>query len=58
MKTIAREPPYRDATVDRDDIAPAANIIAAKREGVSNYIVKPFTANTLKEKLVSVLGQF
>lgn len=34
------------------------NIIAAKREGVTNYIVKPFTANTLKEKLVSVLGAF
>lgn len=34
------------------------NIIAAKREGVSNYIVKPFTANTLKEKLVAVLGNF
>lgn len=34
------------------------NIIAAKKEGVSNYIVKPFTANTLKEKLVAVLGAF
>ncbi len=34
------------------------NIIAAKREGVSNYIVKPFTANTLKDKLTTVLGSF
>jgi two-component system chemotaxis response regulator CheY len=34
------------------------NIIAAKKAGVSNYIVKPFTANTLKDKLVAVLGQF
>jgi two-component system chemotaxis response regulator CheY len=34
------------------------NIIAAKKAGVSNYIVKPFTANTLKEKLVAVLGDF
>ena len=34
------------------------NIIAAKKEGVSNYIVKPFTANTLRDKLVAVLGQF
>ena len=34
------------------------NIIAAKKEGVNNYIVKPFNANTLKEKLTAVLGQF
>ena len=35
-----------------------ANVIAAKEAGVSNYIVKPFNAATLKEKLVSVLGNF
>lgn len=34
------------------------NIIAAKQAGVNNYIVKPFNANTLKEKLSAVLGQF
>jgi two-component system chemotaxis response regulator CheY len=34
------------------------NIIAAKQAGVSNYIVKPFNALTLKEKLVAVLGNF
>ena len=34
------------------------NVIAAKEAGVSNYIVKPFTAETLKAKLVSVLGEF
>jgi len=34
------------------------NVIAAKQAGVSNYIVKPFTAETLKTKLVSVLGDF
>ena len=34
------------------------NIIAAKNAGVSNYIVKPFNAQTLKQKLVSVLGEF
>lgn len=34
------------------------NVIAAKEAGVSNYIVKPFNAATLKAKLVSVLGQF
>jgi two-component system chemotaxis response regulator CheY len=34
------------------------NVIAAKEAGVSNYIVKPFNAATLKAKLVSVIGQF
>ena len=34
------------------------NVIAAKQAGVSNYIVKPFNTETLKEKLVSVLGDF
>jgi len=34
------------------------NVIAAKQAGVSNYIVKPFNAETLKSKLVSVLGPF
>ncbi|HEU5047309.1 MAG TPA: response regulator [Rickettsiales bacterium] len=34
------------------------NIIAAKEAGVNNYIVKPFSAETLKSKLVSVVGQF
>ncbi len=31
------------------------NIIAAKQAGVSNYIVKPFTAETLKEKIERVI---
>ena len=34
------------------------NVIAAKEAGVSNYIVKPFNAETLRSKLVSVLGEF
>jgi two-component system chemotaxis response regulator CheY len=34
------------------------NVIAAKEAGVSNYIVKPFNAETLKTKLTSVLGEF
>ena len=32
------------------------NVVAAKEAGVSNYIVKPFNAETLKAKLSSVLG--
>jgi two-component system chemotaxis response regulator CheY len=35
-----------------------ANVMTAKEAGVSNYIVKPFNAATLKGKLVTVLGQF
>lgn len=34
------------------------NVIIAKKAGVSNYIVKPFNANVLKEKLTAVLGAF
>ena len=34
------------------------NVVLAKQAGVSNYIVKPFNAETLKMKLVSVLGPF
>jgi two-component system chemotaxis response regulator CheY len=34
------------------------NVIAAKQAGVSNYIVKPFNAATLKTKLAAVLGNF
>ncbi|MCX8133170.1 MAG: chemotaxis response regulator CheY [Roseococcus sp.] len=31
------------------------NVIAAKQAGVSNYIVKPFNAETLREKIEKVL---
>lgn len=34
------------------------NVIAAKEAGVTNYIVKPFNAETLKAKLVAVFGNF
>ena len=33
----------------------AENIVAAKQAGVSNYIVKPFSAETLKSKIEKVL---
>ena len=32
------------------------NVIAAKRAGVSNYIVKPFNAQTLQHKIAAVFG--
>jgi two-component system chemotaxis response regulator CheY len=34
------------------------NVLEAKKAGVSNYIVKPFNAETLKKKLATVLGPF
>ncbi|MBC8241022.1 MAG: response regulator [Alphaproteobacteria bacterium] len=34
------------------------NVIAAKKAGVNNYIVKPFNAATLKTKMSSVIGEF
>lgn len=33
------------------------NVLAAKDAGVSNYIVKPFNAETLRAKIASVLGE-
>ena len=33
------------------------NVIAAKRAGVSNYIVKPFNAQTLEHKIAAVFAQ-
>ena len=32
------------------------NVIAAKKAGANNYIVKPFTAQVLKDKISAVLG--
>ena len=32
------------------------NVIAAKKAGVNNYIVKPFNAATLKSKMEAVFG--
>ena len=32
------------------------NVLAAKKAGVSNYIVKPFNAQTLKSKIDAVFG--
>jgi two-component system, chemotaxis family, chemotaxis protein CheY len=33
------------------------NVIAAKRAGVDNYIVKPFNAQTLKTKIEAVFAE-
>lgn len=34
------------------------NVIAAVQAGVNNYIVKPFNAATLREKMIKVIGEF
>jgi two-component system chemotaxis response regulator CheY len=34
------------------------NVIAAKKAGVNNYLVKPFNAETLKSKISAVIGDF
>ena len=34
------------------------NVVAANEAGVSNYIVKPFNAATLRNKLSAVVGDF
>lgn len=34
------------------------NVMTAREAGVDNYIVKPFTAATLKSKLSSIFGNF
>jgi len=31
------------------------NVIAAVKAGVSNYIVKPFTAETLNDKIMKII---
>jgi two-component system chemotaxis response regulator CheY len=31
------------------------NVLAAKRAGVSDYIMKPFNAETLRDKIAKVL---
>lgn len=36
--------------------ARATYVVAAKQAGVSNYVLKPFNAATLKEKIEAVVG--
>ena len=52
--TRLRKTPFIMVTAE----SKSENVIAAKEAGVSNYIVKPFNAGTLKDKMVSVLGTF
>lgn len=59
LKTVRSDPklkkiPFIMVTAE----SKTENVVAAKQAGVSNYIVKPFNAETLKQKLESVLGPF
>ena len=38
--------------------AKTENVVAARAAGVNNYVLKPFTAATLKQKIVAVMGDF
>lgn len=55
LKTVRADPkfkhlPFLMVTAE----AEKENIIEAVKSGVSNYVVKPFTAQTLKEKLQKI----
>ncbi|MFG1397337.1 response regulator [Roseixanthobacter pseudopolyaromaticivorans] len=47
---VLKETPFIMVTAE----AKSENVIAAKKAGVSNYIVKPFNAQTLKGKIDTV----
>ena len=51
-KTLA-ETPFIMITAE----SKTENVLAAKRAGVSNYIVKPFNAQTLKSKIDAVFAE-
>jgi two-component system chemotaxis response regulator CheY len=36
----------------------AENVVIAKQAGVNNYIIKPFNLETLKTKMMAVIGKF
>jgi two-component system chemotaxis response regulator CheY len=45
------------ANVDEAGESKTENVIAAKKAGVNNYIVKPFNAATLKAKIDAIFGE-
>ena len=52
LKSIRADPKLKDMPVLMVTAeALKENIVQAVKEGVNNYIVKPFTADTLKEKI-------
>ena len=58
LKRIRAEPevsrtPFLMITAD----SKAENVIAAKKAGVDSYVVKPFNAAMLKEKIEAIFGE-
>ena len=53
VRTINKEIPIMMITTEGEK----TSILEALKAGVNNYIVKPFTPQTLKEKLEQVLGK-
>ncbi len=45
----------RKRAAPRNAESKSENVVAAKQAGVSNYIVKPFNAETLKSKLEAAI---
>ncbi len=57
LKTVKNDPNLKDIVfIMVTAEAQKDNVIEAIRHGVNQYIVKPFTPETLKEKLEKVLG--
>lgn len=58
IRTIRRTAEHRDTPVLMVTTNAAKDdIVEALRAGVTNYVVKPFTPETIKEKIDAVLGR-
>ena len=53
-KENRKRTPFVVVTAD----ASTESVVAARRAGADNYLVKPFDAETLKTQLAAVLGEF
>ncbi|CAN5318651.1 response regulator [soil metagenome] len=53
-KESKRRTPFVVVTAD----ASTDSVVTARRAGADNYMVKPFSAETLKAQLVTVIGDF
>jgi DNA-binding response OmpR family regulator len=54
--TVKQAGAYRSVADAKTLVSKTENVIAARKAGVNNYIVKPFNAQTLKTKIESVLA--
>ncbi len=57
IKTLRSKPQYKDVPIIMVTTeAGKSEIVEAIKNGVNNYIVKPFTIEVLRDKIQSVLG--